>query len=80
VTRIRNPRGFTKHSADECSVCAKPKHHKAKRLEEIAKREVLTDDPIYTCPQCGHVWGAYEDYCHCTFGTCHNKDACHETD
>lgn len=28
------------------------------------------------CEKCGHVWGAYEDDCHCAGGECHNKEAC----
>jgi hypothetical protein len=27
------------------------------------------------CEKCGHLWGAYEDACHCT-GPCHNRDGC----
>lgn len=28
------------------------------------------------CGVCGHLWGAYEDTCHCPDGKCHNQDAC----
>ncbi len=28
------------------------------------------------CETCGHLWGAYEDDCHCRDGVCHNQDAC----
>jgi gamma-glutamylcyclotransferase (GGCT)/AIG2-like uncharacterized protein YtfP len=30
------------------------------------------------CETCGHLWGAYEDTCHCDGGECHNKEACDE--
>jgi hypothetical protein len=33
------------------------------------------DEP-QKCQTCGHVWGAYEDDCHCNGGVCHNKEAC----
>lgn len=32
--------------------------------------------PETRCRQCGHLWGAYEDNCHCGGEECHNKDAC----
>lgn len=28
------------------------------------------------CPRCGHLWGAYEDTCHCNDGVCHNSGPC----
>lgn len=28
------------------------------------------------CDKCGHVWGAYEDNCHCAEGRCHNAETC----
>jgi hypothetical protein len=28
------------------------------------------------CSHCNHLWGQYEDYCHCSFGKCHNSDSC----
>lgn len=27
------------------------------------------------CAKCDHLWGAYEDYCHCD-GPCHNEEPC----
>lgn len=29
------------------------------------------------CRKCGHLWGAYEDTCHCA-GPCHNAEPCGE--
>ncbi len=33
-----------------------------------------TEQPRYHCENCGHLWGPYEDYCHCAFGVCNNPD------
>lgn len=33
------------------------------------------DTASRTCAKCGHLWGAYEDYCHCD-GPCHNIEPC----
>lgn len=29
------------------------------------------------CEKCLHLWGAYEDTCHCT-GPCHNIEPCRQ--
>lgn len=33
-------------------------------------------NPPITCPWCLHVWGYYEDTCHCHDGICHNRAGC----
>lgn len=35
-----------------------------------------TPKPRASCPKCGHVWGAYEDNCHCLNGVCYNAAVC----
>jgi hypothetical protein len=36
----------------------------------------IDDPPRKSCSNCGHVWGAYEDTCHCNGGVCHNPGVC----
>lgn len=37
--------------------------------------EALLRDVKLRCEKCGHVWGAYEDTCHC-LGPCYNTGGC----
>lgn len=49
---------------------------KAEVIDWMKEFEAKLLTPRVECPTCNHVWGAYEDTCHCADGQCHNQDAC----
>lgn len=49
---------------------------KAGMSQEAQRRADERTREMLQCKNCGHVWGAYEDTCHCNGGRCHNEPAC----